>query len=166
MSLSERLARAQSDRGSAGSNGAPADGKRTSTRQVTDPFSAIKQSVHQALLADLGPRLYDSKLTQGELEQMVRATLQQVMNHQETRLSPADRTRLIQEIADDILGYGPIEPFLRDASLTEVMVNGPYDIWIERDGKLQHVEGQFASEDHLRRTIEKIVARVGRRCRR
>ena len=163
MSLSERLARAQTDRGSPGSNGVGSDGKPATSRQVTDPFTTIKHSVHQALLADLGPKLYDSKLTQGELEQMVRGTLQQVMNHQEARLSPADRTRLIQEIADDILGYGPIEPFLRDASLTEVMVNGPYDIWIERDGKLQRVDGQFASEDHLRRTIEKIVARVGRR---
>jgi pilus assembly protein CpaF len=78
-------------------------------------------------------------------------------------LTTADRQRLTQEISDDILGYGPIEPYLRDDSLSEVMVNGPYDIWIERDGRLQRVEGRFASEAHLRRTIDKIVARIGRR---
>ena len=75
----------------------------------------------------------------------------------------ADRVRITQEIADDILGYGPIEPFLRDPDITEVMVNGPHDIWIERSGRLQHVDGRFNDEAHLRRTIEKIVARIGRR---
>ena len=72
-------------------------------------------------------------------------------------LTMADRARISQEIADDILGYGPIEPFLRDPDLTEVMVNGPHDIWIERSGKLSQVDGRFNDEAHLRRTIDKIV---------
>jgi pilus assembly protein CpaF len=162
MSLADRLASAQRDRGSA-PNGAGPNPVRAGGRQVSDPFTKVKLSVHQTMLSDLGPKLYDADLTQGDLESMVRTTLQQVMNLQDAPLSTADRTRLIQEIADDILGYGPIEPFLRDANLTEVMVNGPYDIWIERNGKLERVPGQFANEAHLRRTIEKIVARVGRR---
>ena len=85
------------------------------------------------------------------------------MASEETPLTMADRVRITQEIADDILGYGPIEPFLRDPDITEVMVNGPHDIWIERSGRLQHVDGRFNDEAHLRRTIEKIVARIGRR---
>jgi pilus assembly protein CpaF len=162
MSLADRLASAQRDRTATPSTaGQPRTGP--ARRQVTDPFTTMKASVHQTMLTNLGPKLYDAELTQGDLEQMVRTTLQQVMNLQDAPLSTADRTRLIQEIADDILGYGPIEPYLRDANLTEIMVNGPYDIWIERDGKLERVIGQFASETHLRRTIEKIVARVGRR---
>ena len=94
---------------------------------------------------------------------MVRATLQEVMADDQTLLTPQERTRIAQEIADDILGYGPIEPFLRDPDLTEVMVNGPDDIWIERGGRLNKVEGQFTDEAHLRRTIDKIVSRIGRR---
>ena len=82
---------------------------------------------------------------------------------EDTPLTMSDRVRITQEIADDILGYGPIEPFLRDPDITEVMVNGPLDIWIERSGKLQQVDGRFNDEAHLRRTIEKIVARIGRR---
>ena len=57
------------------------------------------------------------------------------MSTEDTPLTMADRVRITQEIADDILGYGPIEPFLRDPDITEVMVNGPHDIWIERSGQ-------------------------------
>ncbi len=94
---------------------------------------------------------------------MVRGALQEAMQDDDVILTPADRTRIAQEIADDILGYGPIEPFLRDPDLTEVMVNGCDDIWIERGGRLVRVEGRFSDEQHLRRTIDKIVSRIGRR---
>jgi pilus assembly protein CpaF len=167
MNLADRLASAQRDRGqptTPSSNGGGANGGQIQrTSAISDPLAVLKQTVHQALLANLGPKLYDSDLASSELEQMVRVALQQEVALTQTPLSNADRTRLTQEIADDILGYGPIEPFLRDPDLTEIMVNGPFDIWIEKAGKLSRVAGQFASEAHLRRTIDKIVARVGRR---
>ena len=119
--------------------------------------------MHQTLLDNLGPKLYDSRLTQAELEQRVRQTLQEVIAQDETPLSVADRARIAQEIADDILGYGPLEPYLRDADITEVMVNGFDSIYIERAGRIHQVDGTFTDEAHLRRTIDKIVARVGRR---
>jgi len=78
-------------------------------------------------------------------------------------MSSADRTRISQEIADDILGYGPLEPLLRDPSLTEVMVNSFQDIYVERSGKLVRVDTSFTDESHLRRTIDKIVSKIGRR---
>ena len=78
-------------------------------------------------------------------------------------LTRVDRERITQEIADDILGYGPLEPYLRDHDVTEVMVNGPFSIWLERKGKLIKVDGKFNDEAHLRRTIDKIVSRIGRR---
>jgi pilus assembly protein CpaF len=102
-------------------------------------------------------------MTQTDLEAKVRATLQEVLAQEETPLTTADRTRIAQEVSDDILGYGPIEPFLRDTDITEIMVNGFDDIWIEREGKIYKVEGGFTNESHLRRTIDKIVGRVGRR---
>ena len=73
------------------------------------------------------------------------------------------RVRVTQEITDDILGYGPIDPYLRDPEVSEVMVNGHDDVWLERDGRLVKAEAHFADEAHLRRTIDKIVSRIGRR---
>ena len=119
--------------------------------------------MHAELLGSLGPKLYDAHMGQAELEQQVRQTLQKVVEQQETPLSNADRARLTQEVADDILGYGPLEPLLRDPDVTEVMVNGPSSIYVESGGRLTLAKAQFADEAHLRRTIEKIVARVGRR---
>jgi pilus assembly protein CpaF len=68
-----------------------------------------------------------------------------------------------QEVADDILGHGPLEPFLRDPEVSEIMVNGYDQIYVERQGRLHPIRAVFADEGHLRRTIDKIVARVGRR---
>ncbi|MFP5219101.1 MAG: CpaF family protein [Actinomycetes bacterium] len=128
-----------------------------------DPFADVKRSVHNELLASLGPKLYDPHMSQTELEQQVRQTLQTVVDGQQTPLSNADRARIAQEVADDILGYGPLEPLLRDPDITEVMVNGAGSIYVEQSGKLQLSPATFANEAHLRRTIDKIVARVGRR---
>jgi pilus assembly protein CpaF len=132
-------------------------------RSSADPFADVKRQVHQALLETLGPKLYDARMTQSELEGKVRATLQEVLAAEDTPLTVPDRARIAQEVADDILGYGPIEPYLRDAEVTEIMVNGYNSIYVEREGRLSFVETAFADENHLRRTIDKIVARVGRR---
>ncbi len=165
-SLADRLAAASRDRAAnqtTSSEVEAAGGRRKSKVTERDPFADLKVTVHNRLLTQLGPKLYDANLTQGELERMVRGALQEAMQEEDVVLTPADRTRIAQEIADDILGYGPIEPFLRDPDLTEVMVNGCDDIWIERSGRLQRVEGHFTDEAHLRRTIDKIVSRIGRR---
>jgi pilus assembly protein CpaF len=167
MSLADRLAQAQAVREpqvAAQPASTNADGQRVKkTISTVDPFEDLKRTVHHRLVSSMGPKLYDANKSQTELEQQVRATLQEVMATEDTPLTMADRVRITQEIADDILGYGPIEPFLRDPDITEVMVNGPHNIWIERSGKLQQVDGRFNDEAHLRRTIEKIVARIGRR---
>ena len=165
MSLGQRLAQAKRSQDIAApeqrANNEPTAHVRSSSRK--DPFADVKRSVHAELLGNLGPKLYDPHMGQAELEQTVRQTLQKVVEQQETPLSNADRARLTQEVADDILGYGPIEPMLRDPDVTEVMVNGPSQIYVEASGKLTLAPAQFADEAHLRRTIEKIVARVGRR---
>ncbi len=165
MSLSDRLAEARKARGVDANVGQEGDAlvSRAKHRRTTDPFADLKQTVHQTLLENLGPQLYDSRLTQSELEQKVRLTLQEVLAQEETPLTVQDRARIAQEVADDILGYGPLEPYLRDPDITEVMVNGADSIYIERSGQIFQVEGQFNDEAHLRRTIDKIVGRVGRR---
>ena len=100
-------------------------------------------------------------LKQSDLEQRVRLTLQTVLEGESTPLSASDRTRISQEVADEILGHGPLEPLLRDPEVTEIMVNGPHQIFIERAGKIYPVAATFTNEAHLRRTIDKIVGRVG-----
>lgn len=162
MSLADRLAQARLDRTQqpAAAAGGPAKGGRPSS---PDAFADLRRQVHTALLETLGPTLYDAQIQPAELEQRVRQTLHEVLAAGDTPLTASDRARITQEIADDILGYGPIEPYLRDVNVTEIMVNGPHQIFVERSGKLFPAPGQFTDEDHLRRTIDKIVARVGRR---
>jgi len=132
-------------------------------RTSDDRFDDIKESVHNELLIQLGPQLYDAELSLTDLESRVRAALVDVMASDSRPMTATDRQRIIQEIADDILGYGPIEPYLRDPEVTEVMVNGPADVWLELKGKLTKVDAKFRDEAHLRRTIDKIVSRIGRR---
>jgi len=158
MSLAERLEQGRQTRDT---------GKATEVQSgpvhLVDPFAKVKASVHQGLIDSLGPQLYDPHLKQSDLEQRVRLTLQTVLEGESTPLSSADRTRISQEVADEILGHGPLEPLLRDPEVTEIMVNGPHQIYIERAGKIFPVAATFTNEAHLRRTIDKIVGRVGRR---
>lgn len=138
-------------------------GRHHPARRVADPFAELRAGVHQALLESLGPRLYDPRLEQAELEQQVRVQLQSVLELEETPLSATDRSQISQDITDDILGHGPLEPLLRDPEVTEIMVNGPDAIYVERAGRIHPVAARFSGDGHLRRTIDKIVGRVGRR---
>src|SRR6188472_943483 len=168
-SLADRLAAASRDRATLPTaNDAMASMSKNERRgreevKAENDYGDLKSQVHNTLLQQLGPKLYDAELTQTELEHMVKGALQEAMQAEDILLTTSERTRISQEIADDILGYGPIEPFLRDPDLTEVMVNGPDSIYIERGGRLVKVDGHFTDEGHLRRTIDKIVSRIGRR---
>jgi len=140
-----------------------AEPRRRLSAQAGDRIEELKSSVHTELLKQLGPHLYDADMDSDELDQRVRTVLADVLSAQDRPLSSSDRQRVTQEISDDILGYGPIEPFLRDPDVSEVMVNGHKDIWLERKGRLVPADAHFADEAHLRRTIDKIVSRIGRR---
>ena len=131
--------------------------------QAHSRIEDLKATVHAELLKQLGPQLYDANIDQDDLAARVRQVLKDVIGAQERPLSSADRTQVTLEITDDILGYGPIEPFLRDPDVTEVMVNGPRQIYLERRGKQTLIDAHFSDEAHLRRTIDKIVSRIGRR---
>jgi pilus assembly protein CpaF len=164
MSLADRLAAARATHSVVDGPVKSTDpGNRIRRTGRKDPFADLKREVHQSLLGTLGPQLYDARLTASELEHRVRQTLQEVLAGGEVPLTAADRSRISSEIADDILGYGPLEPLLRDVDVTEIMVNGPDLIYVERSGRLFEVDARFNDEAHLRRTIDKIVGRVGRR---
>ena len=127
-----------------------------------DPFADIKNRVHLAVIADLGPRLFDADVDAHVLRERVVADLRSRLAR-EAGIAVSDRDRLISEIADDILGHGPLERLLADDTVTEIMVNGPYDVWVERKGRLHETPVRFIDESHLRRIINKVVAQVGRR---
>ncbi|MGZ5405307.1 MAG: CpaF family protein, partial [Nocardioides sp.] len=139
------------------------DPRRAMASTQQDRMDELKQTVHAELLKQLGPKLYTGDMDVDELDRQVRVVLGDVLSKQDRPLSNSDRMQVTQEISDDILGYGPIEPFLRDSDVSEVMVNGPDSIYVERSGRLSPVEAHFTSEAHLRRTIDKIVSRIGRR---
>jgi pilus assembly protein CpaF len=86
-----------------------------------------------------------------------------VDQEQDLPLTSADRRALLNEIASDVLGYGPIDPLLNDPEVTEVMANGPYDVYYERSGRILKSDVRFVDEVHLRRIIDKIVGQIGRR---
>ncbi|WP_372728579.1 CpaF family protein [Nocardioides sp.] len=145
------------------SSPASSPAQQRSLAQQKSRIEELKGSVHGELLKQLGPHLYDSNMEQKELDQRVRSVLADVLASQDRPLSNSDRARVTLEISDDILGYGPIEPYLRDPEVSEIMVNGHDSVWLEKNGQLMAAPAQFQDEDHLRRTIDKIVSRIGRR---
>src|SRR5947207_7615505 len=127
-----------------------------------DPFAELKNRIHFAVIGDLGPQLFNVTMDPEDLRERVLADVRDQLA-QETGISRDDRQRIAIQIADDILGHGPLEKLLADDSVTEIMVNGPHEIWIERAGRLYETPVRFSDEFHLRRIINKMVAQVGRR---
>ena len=127
-----------------------------------EPFADLKNSIHMLVISELGPQLTGQVLDPVGMRDRVIADIRRHLSG-ETGISREDRERLTSEIADDILGYGPLEPFLRDDSVTEVMVNAFDRIYIERSGRIERTQSTFADNAHLLRIIDKIVSQVGRR---
>jgi pilus assembly protein CpaF len=136
---------------------------KVETAEVSDPLARIKRRAQEALFARLGSRLYDSSLGEDQLKAFVRQELAEIVDAERIPLTPAERQRLTAQVSDDVLGYGPIQPFLDDDSVSEIMVNGGSGIYVERSGRLQRTTARFLSDEHLRRVIERIVSEVGRR---
>src|SRR5512132_10899 len=142
-------------------SGAPAGETPTSTAGH-DPYAELKTRIHHACIATLGAELFKREATGDMNERVTRAVTEQLALDR-TPLTREERRQITREIADDILGYGPLEPFLRDDSVTEVMVNAHDRIFIERGGKLERTKTAFVDNAHLLRIIDKIVSQVGRR---
>jgi pilus assembly protein CpaF len=166
MSLSEYL-----DAGKNGDNDPASRGKqqlaarlpnRPVAERARDPHAELKTRVHRACVAKLGTALYILDI-EGDVNLRVREIVREELLQDPTPLSRDERAQLEREIADDILGYGPLEPFLRDDSVTEIMVNGADQVYVERHGRLEETESNFIDDAHLLRIIDRIVSQVGRR---
>lgn len=128
-----------------------------------DPLAALKQRVSEALFRRLGSGLGESKLKPDELRVTVARELASVLAAEDIPLSDRESEQLVALFTHDVVGYGPIETFLDDDSITEVMVNGLDPIYVERDGHVVVTDARFTSDAHLRQVIDRIVAGVGRR---
>src|SRR6266496_2431733 len=129
---------------------------------ATDPYAELKTRVHHAVIAKLGPELFKRETTEDLSDRVYHAVTEQLALDR-TPLTREERRQVVRDITDDILGYGPLEPFLRDDSVTEVMVNSFDRIYIERSGKIERTRATFVDNAHVLRIIDKIVSQVGRR---
>jgi pilus assembly protein CpaF len=136
----------------------------SSETQRAEVKSDLRRKLHYKVVEGLGPTLYNSQMSDAELKLRVMEMLEWALEQEQSvPLARADRLALLQEIADDVLGYGPIDPYLADPEVTEVMVNGPHAVWVERAGRISKTDTRFVDANHLERIIEKIVGQVGRR---
>ena len=131
-------------------------------RRARDPHAELKTKIHRTCIARLGSAFADLEGSD-DLARRVREIVNEELNAEEAPLSPSDRADLERQIADDILGYGPLEPFLQDPSVTEVMVNGSDQVYVERGGRIEETQTSFLDDAHLLRIIDRIVSQVGRR---
>src|SRR4026207_1685224 len=150
MSLYKRLHEVQGTPGTAG-------------RRRDPVLDELRQKIHHHLIAELGPILYDKRLSEEDLRRRVHEQLHAALAQERAPLSAADKAQLLQDRSADTLGYGPIDRLLKDDDVTEVMVNGPEQVFTERAGRIEKTTASFVDETHLRRIIDKIVGQVGRR---
>jgi len=138
--------------------------KRTNaptTSPQAGTYFDLKTRVQNKLLAELDPSM-DITNTE-EVKRTILELFEQILTEENIVLSRPERARLFEQIAAEILGLGPLQPLLEDDSITEVMVNGAKNIYIERKGKLHRVPITFENDDHVMRVIDRIVAPLGRR---
>ncbi len=126
-----------------------------------DAYRDLKRRIQEKLIAELDPAM---DITQtGEVRATIEEMFETILMEENIVLSRSERRRLFEQIVAEILGLGPLEPLLADESITEVMVNGPKNIYVEREGKIERTNATFETDDHLMRIIDRIVAPLGRR---
>src|SRR5215207_9816632 len=178
MSLLKRIESARPGAGPAPGPGVPAvpgggpggagGGLPTSPAQrlmtqapVRESFRDVKFRIQSRVIQDLDPKLDLSN--QVEVRRQIEEIFGKVIDEEGLALTRAERVRMLEQITDEIIGLGPLEPLLRDESITEVMVNGPRQVYIERSGKLELTNVVFQNDDHVMRIIDRIIAPIGRR---
>src|SRR4030043_505590 len=128
-------------------------------KQIED----IKKNIHLKLIEELSDIIFRKNINDAELNSKVSFSAQKLVYENDFPLTIEEKTKIIGEIIDDIVGHGPIEEFLRDKEVTEIMINNPFTIYIEKFGKIYKTNKSFLDENHLMRIIDKIVSRIGRR---
>ena len=126
-----------------------------------DAYLDLKSRIQNKLIAELDPSMDISQT--GEVRSTIEEMFEAILMEENIVLSRNERRRLFEQIVAEILGLGPLEPLLADETITEIMANGPKNIYVEREGKLERTSAAFEDDDHLMRIIDRIVAPLGRR---
>jgi pilus assembly protein CpaF len=174
MSLLKRIEKGQSGNssGSSSSDNQGGEGSRLSSlqaRRVNAPITSpqagsyfdLKTRVQNKLLSELDPSMDVTRTD--EVRRTIQDLFEQILAEENIVLSRPERARLFEQIAAEILGFGPLQPLLEDDTITEIMVNGPKNVYVERKGKIHRVPVTFENNDHVMRIIDRIVAPLGRR---
>lgn len=168
MSLLKRIEQGQGNTALGGDLEAKNRILAVQARRVTPPVAPqrdtyldLKTRVQNRLLAELDPGMDITRVS--EVRQTIQELFDQVLGEENIVLSRPERHRLFEQIVAEILGFGPLQPLLEDETITEIMVNGAKNIYIERNGKIQRVPLTFESDEHVMRIIDRIVAPLGRR---
>src|SRR5574340_851942 len=130
-------------------------------RSTNDTYQDLKNRVQNKLLSTIDTTMDVTKVS--EVRRTIQELFEQILSEENIVLSRPERTRLFEQIAAEILGLGPLQPLLEDESITEIMVNGAKNIYIERKGKIHRVPVTFENNEHVMRIIDRIVAPLGRR---
>lgn len=162
MSLLKRIEKNQESTGSEPSKLQELRVKRASPAVGSrDAYVDLKNRIQQKLIAELDPGM---DITQtAEVRSTIQEMFEAMLAEESIVLTRNEKRRLFEQIVAEILGYGPLEQFLNMDGVTEIMVNGPKNVYIERNGKIQRVNVSFEDNDHLLRIIDRIVAPLGRR---
>src|SRR5262252_4966801 len=147
--------------GGAQSPSAPTSQRLMTQAPVRESFRDVKFRIQNRVIQDLDPKLDLSN--QVEVRRQIEEIFGRVIDEEGLALTRAERVRMLEQITDEIIGLGPLEPLLRDESISEVMVNGPRQVYIERSGKLELTNVVFQNDDHVMRIIDRIIAPIGRR---
>lgn len=163
MSLLKRL---EKEKGTKLDGSVLAENKNEIQRVPRDPYRELKQQIHHTIIKQIDmdemAELSNSENSAKLIEQ-IEETASAYIDREADFISRADRQKIIGEITDEVIGFGPISPLLQDPTVSEVMVNGPNQVYVERKGKLILTDVVFRDNDHILHIIEKIVAPIGRR---
>src|SRR5919202_3282341 len=169
-SISERLSGLrEADRGAPAKPGRPADPGAPEPPRPVSPAPAtprtdlrgLKARIQKRLLADLNPSL---DMRGPQVRQVIEQLFNDILVEENVPLPRLERQRLFDAVVAELLAFGPIEPLLHDDTISEIMVNGPDQVWVERSGRLEETDVKFESDEHVRRIIDRIIAPLGRRC--
>ncbi|MFY9202537.1 MAG: ATPase, T2SS/T4P/T4SS family, partial [Limnochordia bacterium] len=131
-----------------------------------DPFVKLKGRIHEQLVSEIDSKLLksiDHNSKTQELKDKVSQVVQRVISEQQLTLTRAESQQLLNQIIDEVIGFGPINSLILDPEISEIMVNGPKQVFVERGGCLELTEITFRDNEHVMHIIEKMVAPLGRR---
>ena len=138
-------------------------GPRKSEDSTLNPVDELKRELHRKLIERLDLEALELVTDERQVAMQIRQAVAELLRGETTPLSQNEREEMVDQVVYEVIGLGPIEPLFRDKTISDILVNGPRDIYVERRGKLQRVLTSFRNDAHLLAVIDRIVSRVGRR---